>query len=81
LTWVEWGNVDAGIVYQTDAQASEKVTKVADAPSGSHKPIIYPASVIKTSKNKDAAKAFLHFISSEKGKLVFEKFGFKFLEN
>ena len=53
LTWVETGNVDAGIVYETDAKVSQKVKVVATAPTGSHKPIEYPASVIKSSKNKD----------------------------
>jgi molybdate transport system substrate-binding protein len=80
LTWVETGNVDAGIVYETDAKVSQKVKKVAEAPEGSHKQIVYPASVIKASKNKEAAKSFLNFLSGEKGKAVFEKYGFKFLE-
>lgn len=79
LTWVETGNVDAGIVYETDAKASQKVKKIADAPAESHKPILYPASVIKSSKNLDRAKAYLDFLSGDKGKVVFEKYGFKFL--
>lgn len=79
LTWVETGNVDAGIVYETDAKVSQKVKKVAEAPEGSHRPIVYPASVIKASKNKEAARSYLNFLSGEKGKEVFEKYGFKFL--
>ena len=43
LTYVETGNVDAGIVYSTDALSSSKVKVVATAPPNSHDPVIYPA--------------------------------------
>ncbi|GAB6274024.1 MAG: molybdate ABC transporter substrate-binding protein [Peptococcaceae bacterium] len=79
LTWVETGNVDAGVVYLTDAKVSQKVKQVAVAPEGSHKPIVYPASVIKSSKHKAEAKAFLDFLSGEKAESIFEKYGYKFL--
>jgi molybdate transport system substrate-binding protein len=79
LTWVESGNADAGIVYSTDAKASTKITVVAEAPIGSHSPILYPAAVIKDSKNLEAAKDFMKFISSAKCKVVYEKYGFTFL--
>lgn len=79
LTWVETGNVDAGVVYETDAMSSEKVKKVAEAPDGSHKPIVCPAAIIKSSKNLEKTKAFLTFLSGENGKIVFEKYGFEFL--
>jgi molybdate transport system substrate-binding protein len=79
LTWVESGNADAGIVYSTDAKASTKIKVVAEAPTGSHSPILYPAAVIKDSKNLEAAKDFMKFISSAKCKAVYEKYGFTFL--
>jgi molybdate transport system substrate-binding protein len=76
LTYVETGNADAGIVYATDAKISKKVTVVATAPAGSHSPVVYPAAVIKNSKNPAAAKAFLEFLASEKARTVFQKYGF-----
>ena len=76
LTWVETGNVDAGVVYSTDAKASSAVKVVAIAPADSHKPIIYPAAVIKASKNPEAAKDFNDFLSSDAAKAVFVKYGF-----
>jgi len=76
LTWVETGNVDAGIVYSTDAKASNAVKVVATAPADSHKPIVYPAAVIKASKNSEAAKNFNDFLSSDAAKAVFLKYGF-----
>lgn len=77
LSWVETGDAECGIVYATDAAVSDKVTVAAIAPADSHKPVIYPAAVIKDSKHLDAAKAFLTFVGTEAAKAVFEKYGFK----
>lgn len=79
LTWVETGNVDAGVAYETDAKASGKVQIAAVASEDSHKPILYPAAVISGSKNQDAAKDFLNYLYSEKAKPVFEKYGYTFV--
>jgi molybdate transport system substrate-binding protein len=76
LTYVETGNADAGIVYATDAKISKKVTVVATAPEDSHSPVVYPAAVIKDSKNPAGAKAFLEFLAGEKARTVFQKYGF-----
>ncbi len=76
LTYVETGNVDAGIVYATDAMSSTKVKVVATAPAKSHAPVIYPVAVIKASKNPAAARAFLDFLASPPGIAVFQKYGF-----
>lgn len=77
LNWVETGNADAGVVYSTDAKSSGKVKVVAAAPSDSHAPVIYPAAIIKSSKNMDAAKDFMNFLTDDSAKAVFEKYGFK----
>jgi molybdate transport system substrate-binding protein len=76
LTYVETGNVDAGIVYATDAQSSSKVKVVARAPEKSHSPVIYPVAAIKASKNPDAARAFTNFLSGAQARAVFQKYGF-----
>lgn len=77
LSYVETGNVEAGIVYATDAKTSDKVKVVATAPTNSHSPIIYPVAVLKASKNVDTAKGFVQFLSSKSAKTVFEKYGFR----
>jgi len=76
LTYVETGNADAGIVYATDAKISNKVTVVATAPADSHSPVVYPAALIKSSKNPAGAKMFLEFLGGEKARAVFQKYGF-----
>ena len=76
LAWVETGNVDCGIVYKTDAKTSNKIKIICSAPEGSHKAVIYPVSIIKSSKNVDAAQAFIDYLSTKEAKNVFVNYGF-----
>lgn len=76
LAQVEEGGVDCGIVYSTDAATTDKVEVVASAPEGSHKAITYPAAVLKTSNNPDAAKAFIEYLKTDECTAVFENAGF-----
>lgn len=75
LAYVETGNVDAGIVYITDAKVSD-VKIVVIAPENSHSPIVYPVAVIKDSKNIDAAKDFVKFLSGKSANDIYRKYGF-----
>ena len=80
LSWVESGDADAGIVYGTDAKTTSKVKVIAVAGKKLYKkPVVYPVAVIKASKNIDDTKAFLKYLSSDKAKAVFVKYGFSFL--
>jgi molybdate transport system substrate-binding protein len=76
LAQVEAGAVDCGVVYGTDAATSNGVDVVADAPEGSHAPITYPAAILKTAKDIDAAKAFVQFLKSDASQKVFSRIGF-----
>jgi molybdate transport system substrate-binding protein len=76
LTYVATGNVNAGIVYATDARISSKVKVVADAPEGSHSPVIYPVAIIKASRNPAGAKDFEAFLLGAQARAVLEKYGF-----
>jgi molybdate transport system substrate-binding protein len=76
LTAVETGDVDAGIVYITDAKGSDKVTIVATADEKFHAPIVYPVAVLKASKSLDESKRYVEFLKSSSAKAVFEKYGF-----
>lgn len=76
LAWVESGNVQAGIVYETDANISDKVTICCAAPQDSHKPIVYPMGVVKDSKNAEAARAFTAFLATPEAAVVLESYGF-----
>ncbi len=76
LSWVESGDVDCGIVYATDAATTDLVKIVAEAPEGSHKPVIYPAAVLKNAAHPDEAKAFLDYLSGPEATAAFEAAGF-----
>ena len=76
LTTVETGNVDAGIVYLTDAKSSERSEIVATADKKLHSPIRYPVAVIKSSKSPDGARQYLEFLQSKAATTIFEKYGF-----
>ena len=76
LAQVEEGAVDCGVVYSTDAATSEKVDVVATAPEGTHKPIVYPAAVLKNAPNAEKANEFLAYLKTDACADVFESVGF-----
>jgi molybdate transport system substrate-binding protein len=76
LNYVESGEVDAGIVYSTDAVVSSKVKVVASAPAEINAKIVYPVAVIKASQNTGAAQDYIDFLFTSKAREIFEKFGF-----
>jgi molybdate transport system substrate-binding protein len=77
LDYVARGEVDAGIVYATDAMTRPQHMKAAAAPAGSHKPVVYPIAVLKGSTRPAAAKAFLAAVRSEAGQAILARYGFK----
>lgn len=77
LSYVETGEVDAGVVYETDARISSKVRVTASAPEGSHSPIVYPAAVIEASAHKTEAETFLSWLASPTASGIFEQYGFE----
>lgn len=80
LSWVASGDVDCGIVYATDAASTDGVKVVAEAPEGSHAPVIYPAAVMEGTNNPRAAQAFLDYLSGETARALFIAAGFEMAE-
>lgn len=77
LNWVSENSAEAGVVYATDAATTDKVKIMAEAPEGSlKKKVIYPVGIVSASQNKEAAKLFVEFLSSEEALSVFEEYGF-----
>jgi molybdate transport system substrate-binding protein len=73
LMYVERGEVDAGIVYASDAQASDKVETVGTFPPESHAPIVYIAAAC----SHDAeARRFIEFLKTDQAKTVIKTYGF-----
>jgi molybdate transport system substrate-binding protein len=81
LSYVERGEVAAGVVYATDARESgDKVRVVATAGKGLHEPIVYPAVIVAASAKKDAATRFLDYLSGADARAVFKAKGFSVAE-
>jgi molybdate transport system substrate-binding protein len=76
LAAVEAGNVEAGIVYKTDAAISKKVKVAYEVPAAETPAISYPMAIAKEAKEPEAARRFLSHLDSEVSARVFEKFGF-----
>jgi len=76
LAAVESGNVDAGMVYKTDAAISHKVKVACEIPPQDGPPISYPMAVLKESSHPDAARAFLDYLDGDEASMIFERYGF-----
>jgi molybdate transport system substrate-binding protein len=76
LSAVASGNVDAGIVYKTDAAISKKVRVAYEIPAADGPDIRYPMAMVKASGQPEAAKKFLTYLDSDEATKVFKKFGF-----
>jgi molybdate transport system substrate-binding protein len=78
LDYVARGEVDAGMVYSTDASIRAKEVRiVAEAPMESHPRVIYPIAVIKGSKKEALGRKFIAVVTSKEGKKVLQKYGFR----
>jgi len=76
LAAVETGNVDAGIVYKTDAAISRKVRVAYEIRRSEGPEIRYPVALVRESRNLDVGRKLLAFLSSPGAARVFEKYGF-----
>ena len=74
-TQVKEATVDCGIIYQTDA-FSAGLTVVDTATKEMCGQVIYPAAVMNVTKNAEAAKAFLEYLTSDEADAVFASVGF-----
>ncbi len=76
LVAVEAGNVEAAIVYKTDAGISKKVKVACEIPIKDGPAISYPMAVVKEATQPEASKKFLQYLNSDDAAKMFEKFGF-----
>lgn len=77
VSYVESGEAACGIVYKSDTVNIKNSVVVTTFDTSSHKKIIYPGGVIKTSEVKAEAKSFLEFLDTSESKKILERYGFK----
>jgi molybdate transport system substrate-binding protein len=75
MALVERDEAPLGIVYGSDAVASDKVKVVGVFPADSHKPVEYPMAVVKGQDNK-AARDFYDYLKTHQAAEIFKKYGF-----
>jgi molybdate transport system substrate-binding protein len=76
LAAVESWNVDAGIVYKTDAAISKKVKVAYEVPPGEGPKIRYPVAAARDARNPEAARRFLEYLGTDGALRVFQRYGF-----
>ena len=77
LSWVVLREAEAGFVYKSDPYRVDSIKIVDTIYEDYHSPINYPIAVIKDSKNIKAAKKFTDFLSTDKAKELFKKYGYE----
>lgn len=80
LAAVEAGNVDAAIVYGTDAAISKKVKVAITVPRNQGPAISYPVALLKHAPQPEAARRFLDYLASSSADAVFRHYGFVVLD-
>jgi molybdate transport system substrate-binding protein len=78
LAAVESGNVEAGMVYKTDALISKKVKISFEVPAARGPAISYPFALVKGAPHEAEARRLLAVLSSPEARTVFAKYGFTF---
>jgi molybdate transport system substrate-binding protein len=76
LAAVASGDVDAAIIYKTDARTVTSVRVAFEVPRKDAPEIVYPAAVVSNSNDRVAAKRLLDFLSSAEGRAIFTRHGF-----
>ena len=65
-----------GIVYRTDALASERVRILAEVPALAGIPIVYAGAALRGARNEAGARRFLAFLDSDEGSAISRRHGF-----
>ena len=75
LDYVARGEVDAGIVYGTDANHQKEKVDIVQTLT-KHKPVLYPIALAKTGHNAKDGQEFINFVLSPEGMEILAKYGF-----
>jgi molybdate transport system substrate-binding protein len=76
LDYTARGEVDAGVVFFTDAMGVPGIQVAALAPQTRHAPAVYHAAVVTGAKNSERARAFIDVLLSPEGREVLRRRGF-----
>ncbi|AHG21650.1 molybdate transporter [Chania multitudinisentens RB-25] len=75
MALVEREEAPLGIVYGSDAIASDKVKVIGIFPADSHKPVEYPMAIVKDHQTP-AVTAFYNYLQGPEAAAIFQHYGF-----
>ncbi|MGI8687531.1 MAG: molybdate ABC transporter substrate-binding protein [Thermomicrobiales bacterium] len=73
---VQLGEVDAGIVYTTDAQAAKDKLTIIAIPDAQNVIATYPIALVKNAKQAALGQKFVAYLLSADGQAILQKYGF-----
>lgn len=77
LTYVKSGEVDAGIIFASEAtSAGDKVKVIAKADQSWYTKVVYPAVLVSASDKKELGQKFIDYLMSSDGQAILAKYGF-----
>ena len=78
LAYVRQGEVDAGIMFATDAaSAADSVRVVQTSDPSWHGEIAYVMALVSASEAKTLGQQFVDFVGAPEGQAILQKYGFK----
>ena len=76
MAYVESGNADVALVYQTDAAVAVGLTVIDIVPTESYSAIVYPGVLLMGGRNPVAGARFLKYLMGETASGIFAAHGF-----
>lgn len=76
LTYADRGEVDGAFVYKNDALLAKNAVILFETPQELYKSVSYPIALTTQGAANAEARAFYELLIGDKGKAVFEKYGF-----
>ncbi|MGW0465242.1 molybdate ABC transporter substrate-binding protein [Streptomyces sp. NPDC003027] len=77
LSKVELGEADAGLVYRTDAAGAAEKVDAVEIPDDRNAIASYPAATLKSSRNAEAASAFVAWLNTPEAQKILRDAGFQ----
>lgn len=77
LSKVELGEADAGLIYRTDAASAADKVDTVEIPDAQNAIASYPAATLNSSRDAEAAAAFVAWLSSPEAQKILRDAGFQ----
>lgn len=76
VQYLEREEVDAGILYRSDAEATAGIEVCAEIDPSLHDPILYEGAVLRGARDPSAARSFLDRVAGSRGEVALRRHGF-----